>query len=67
MKKSLAAAMEEARKIMATTAGQDLTIWVMDKPGKRSIVTTVDWIRKERILDGWHTVAVITQKKEATQ
>ncbi len=55
MKKSLKQAINNA--IVHSRLFPDITVYVMDKPRKKAVVSTVDWIVRERILEGYSTVA----------
>lgn len=50
-KKSLVQAMDTARHLSIAFPGS--TYWVMDYPRKRAVVTGVDWVYRERVLEGW--------------
>lgn len=54
-KKSL----EEAKRIAQKVSKEypDIVIDVMDKKGRKATYTASEWIRSERILDGYYTVA----------
>lgn len=54
-KKSLEVAKKEAMQL-SKLYPPNLYI-VMDKKGERAICTGVEWIYRERILEGWHKVA----------
>lgn len=60
-KKSLQAARTEA--VETSKAHPGLTVRVMDKPRKTAVVTVSDWVYRERILDGWHTVEIYIDGK----
>ena len=62
MKKSIAEAMQRAQQQSAEHPG--VIVRVMDKPRKHAIVTASEWVYKERILDGYVTVAVFKDGKE---
>lgn len=55
MKKSFVKALEEAQK--HSEKFPTIHVWVMDKPRKSAVVCASDFVRRERILDGWATVA----------
>ena len=62
MKKSITDAAVQAQQISAKNPG--VTVWVMDKPKRKAVVVCFDWVRKERILDGWHVVTTYRAGKE---
>lgn len=62
MKKSIAEAMQRAQQQSAEHPHN--TVRVMDKPRKHAVVTASEWVYKERILDGYVTVAVFKDGKE---
>lgn len=55
MKKSL----EQAKKSAIEHSKQfpDIIVYVMDKPKKRAVVSTVEWVVKQRVFEGYSTVA----------
>lgn len=55
MKKSLSAAMEAAQE--QSRMYPSYIVWVLDKPGHRAVYTVLDWIYRERIMEGYATVA----------
>lgn len=55
MKISVKEKMKEAEQI--SLRHPEILYRVMDKKGKRAIVTGSEWIYKERILEGYFTVA----------
>lgn len=55
VKKSLERALREAEK--HSKEYPEVTIKVMDMKGKRATYTAFDWIYRERVLEGYHTVA----------
>lgn len=55
MKKSLELAFVEAQE--HSKKFPDILVRVMDKKGKRAVVTTSDWIYRERVLEGYYTEA----------
>lgn len=65
MKKSIIEAMEQARQHSAVYP--DMIVRVMDKPRKHAVVTASEWIYRERVLAGWHTVATFKNGKELAQ
>lgn len=62
MKKSVVSALEQARE--HSEAFPDVTVRVMDRARKHAIVTASEWVYKEAINDGWHTVATFRDGKE---
>lgn len=62
MKVSVKKAIEEAKKL--SEVYPTVKYAVMDKKGKRAVVTGSDWIYKERILEGYVTVAKFLGGKE---
>ena len=56
MKKSLAEALE--RGLCFSLEHMGVTVWVMDRPRKQAIISSVDWVMQQRILEGWHVEAV---------
>lgn len=50
-KKSLVLAMEEAQQLSIHHPG--VVFRVMDKPRKRAVVNSSEFVYRERILDGW--------------
>lgn len=61
-KKSMTAAIEEARQMSAKNPR--LTYWVMDKPREKTVCTCVEWICRERILAGWTIHSAYRNGKE---
>lgn len=55
MKKSLIEAMVEAEA--HSKKFPEILVRVMDKKGKRALITASEWVYKERVLSGWFTVA----------
>ena len=53
MKKSLELAFVEAQE--HSKKFPDILVRVMDKKGKRAVVTASDWIYRERVLEGYYT------------
>lgn len=53
-KKSVLLAIAEAQALSIKFPG--VTYWVMDKPRHHAQVYSVEWICRERILQGWHIV-----------
>lgn len=53
-KKSLEEAKRIAQKVSREYPNE--VIIVMDKKGKKATYTASEWIHRERILEGWHTV-----------
>lgn len=53
-KKSLQIALQKAQEMSAEYP--DTVYYVMDKKGKTAAVHASDWVRKEKVLIGWHTV-----------
>ena len=51
-KKSLVMAMEEAQQLSIKRPG--VAFRVMDKPRKKAVVNSSDWVYRELVLDGWH-------------
>lgn len=62
MKKSIEEAKAQARQI--SEKNPDATVWVMDKLKHKAVVVCFEWVRKERILDGWHVVTTYRAGKE---
>lgn len=62
MKKSLSEAIEGAKRDSVTHA--DTIITVLDKKGKAAVTSTSEWVCRERILAGYHTVARYLNGKE---
>lgn len=63
MKKSLKEAIEKAK---AHSQQYPCTIcMVMDKKGRHAVVCASAWAYRERVLEGWHTVAKFLDGKEA--
>lgn len=62
MKKSLEKAMAEAK--VYSEKLPNITVYVMDKHYQQSVVCASEWVRKERILCGWHTVASFLNGEE---
>ena len=54
-KKSLQVALAEAQK--ASKEYPNVVIRVMDKKGGKAVYTGSEWVYKERVLAGYHTVA----------
>lgn len=54
MKKSLSEAIERAKQNSVNHA--NIFFAVMDKKGKTAVTTSSEWIYRERILAGYHTV-----------
>lgn len=54
MKKSLAEAIE--RGLEYSKKFPETTVYVMDKPRQHAAVHTSEWVYREKILAGWHTV-----------
>lgn len=52
-KKSLVLAMEKAQQM--SIKHPSVSFRVMDKPRKRSVVTSSEWVYRERVLEGWYT------------
>lgn len=63
MKKSLKEATARAQRLSAEHPNN--TVRVMDKPRNRAVVCASEWIYKERVLDGYVTVAVFKDGKDA--
>ncbi len=55
LKKSLQDA--KTRALQDSNKYPDVEMRVMDKKGCKAIYTASDWIYRERVLDGYHTVA----------
>ena len=55
MNKSLELALVEAQE--HSKKFPDILVRVMDKKGKRAVVTASDWIYRERVLEGYYTKA----------
>lgn len=55
MKKSLIEAMKTAKQESIEHA--NVVIMVMDKKGKSAVTTASEWVYRERVLSGYHTVA----------
>ena len=55
MKKSLELALVKAQE--HSKKFPDILVRVMDKKGKRAVVTASDWIYRERVLEGYYTKA----------
>lgn len=62
MKKSIAEAMQRAKAHSLEHLG--ITVRVLDRPRKHAVVCASEWIYKERVLEGWRTVAVFKDGKE---
>lgn len=62
MKKSLEEAKIQAYRHSMLHPGT--TVRVMDKPRKHAIVCASEWVYRERVLDGWHTVLTYRNGKE---
>ena len=60
-KKSLVYAMEEAQQL--SLKHPNVTYYVLDKPRKRAVCSGSDWIRKERIMQGYSTYCTFTNGK----
>lgn len=61
-KKSLSEAHNRAREISVENFG--ITVRVMDKKGCKAVITSSEWVYKERILEGWHTVTAYKNGEE---
>jgi len=61
-KKSLEEAMRRARKVSKEYPEE--IIRVMDKKGRKATYTSSNWIYKERVLEGYYTVAVYKNGKK---
>lgn len=61
-KKSIADAKAQAQEISARNP--DVNVWVMDMPKRKAVVVYLEWVYRERVLDGWHTVAKYKAGKE---
>lgn len=55
VKKSLKEAHETAKE--HSMKFPEIPVWVMDKKGKKAVISTSSWVHRERIFEGWHTVA----------
>lgn len=62
MKASVKKAIEEAKKL--SEVHPNVKYVVMDKKGKRAVVTGSGWVYKERILEGYISVAKFLGGKE---
>lgn len=62
MKKSLQEAMKRAKDHSLSFPG--LTVWVMDKKGKRAFITVSDWIYDMERRSGWLVVAAFKNGEE---
>lgn len=62
MKASVKKAIEEAKKL--SEVHPTVKYVVMDKKGKRAVVTGSGWVYKERILEGYIAVAMFLGGKE---
>lgn len=62
VKKSLEEAKGQAQQHSKEHPG--ITVRVMDKLHKRSVVCASEWVYKERVFDGWHTVVSYRAGKE---
>lgn len=62
VKKSIIEAQKRALQI--SEEHPDLTVRVLDKSRKHAVVNTSDWVYRERVLEGWHTVATFKGGKE---
>lgn len=61
-KKSLENARREAMQLSSMFPPKPYR--VMDKKGEKSICTGLDWVYRERIMEGWNTVAVYINGRE---
>lgn len=61
-KKSLSEAHKRARGLSVENFG--ITVRVMDKKGCKAVITSSEWVYKERILEGWHTVTAYKNGEE---
>lgn len=62
MKKSIEEAKARAKRISLDYPA--ITVHVMDKSRQRAVVVGVDFVVRERILEGWHTVTTYKNGKE---
>lgn len=62
VKKSFEIAKEEALRL--SEAFPTITYRVMDKKGQMAVCTGSDWVYREKVRDGWHTVADYQGGKE---
>lgn len=62
MKKSIEEAKARAKQISLDYP--DITVRVMDKPRQRAVVVGVDFMARERVLEGWRTVTTYKNGKE---
>lgn len=53
-KKSLSEAHKRAKELSIEDFG--ITVRVMDKKGCKAVITSSEWVYKERVLEDWHTV-----------
>ena len=61
-KKSLVEAHMRAKSLSFSNFG--ITVRVMDKRGCKAVITSSEWVYKERILEGWHTVTAYKNGEE---
>lgn len=62
MKKSVIEARQRA--LENSEVAPDILIRVMDKPHKHAVVCSHPMVYRERVLDGWHTVAAFRNGEE---
>ena len=60
-KKSLVRAMEEAQQM--SIKQPSVAFRVMDKPRKKAVVNSSDWVYRELVLDGWHNYCTFRDGK----
>lgn len=64
MKKSVMEARQRA--LESSEVAPDILIRVMDKPHKHAVVCSHPTVYRERVLDGWRTVAAFRNREEVT-
>ena len=62
IKKSVESAIAKAKEMHQRHPAVEIR--VMDKKGKPAICTASDWIYRERVLDGYHTIFSTKDMKE---
>jgi hypothetical protein len=65
VKKSLVEAEHNAK--LHSKMNPYIDVWVMDKKNKRAVVCAFEFVRKNRILHGWHIVKTFLNGKEVAK